>query len=123
MNKKATIVGIMSTIFTLSAILLNTPYLNTAYAQAQEGPPGEAGVTDEPLSPFTPCPGEGACPLNQTQPETATELEEYAGSDQAILANDTDISNPNNTGLGRAVDVNEREDCMQVPGNTAEDCP
>jgi hypothetical protein len=116
MNKKATIMGTLSTIFTLSAILLNTPYLNTAYAQ--EGPPGEAGVTDEPDSPFT--------PLNQTQleePETATGLEEEAGSDQAILANDTDISNPNNTGLGRSVGVNEREDCMQVPGNTAEDCP
>jgi hypothetical protein len=112
MNKKATIVGILSTIFTLSAILLNTPYLNTAYAQ--EGPPGEAGVTDEPDSPFT--------PFNQTGPETATQLEEYAGSDEAILANDTDISNPNNTAFD-ATGVNEREDCMQVPGNTPEDCP
>ena len=112
MNKKASIVGILSTLFTLSAILLNTPYLNTAYAQ--EGPPGEAGVTDEPESPFT--------PFNQTCPETATELEEYAGSDAAILANDTAISNPNNTALD-ATDVNIREDCMQIPGNTAEDCP
>ena len=112
MNKKATVVGILSTIFTLSAILLNTPYLNTAYAQ--EGPPGEAGVTDEPDSPFT--------PFNQTGPETAAQLEEYAGSDEAILANDTDISNPNNTAFD-ATGVNEREDCMQVPGNTPEDCP
>ena len=112
MNKKATIVGILSTIFTLSAILLNTPYLNTIYAQ--EGPPGEAGVTDEPDSPFT--------PFNQTGPETATELEEDAGSDEAIFANDTDISNPNNTAFD-ATGVNEREDCMQIPGNTAEDCP
>jgi hypothetical protein len=91
---------------------LNTPYLNTAYAQ--EGPPGEAGVTDEPDSPFT--------PFNQTGPETAAELEEYAGSDEAVLANDTDISNPNNTALD-ATGVNVREDCMQVPGNTPEDCP
>jgi hypothetical protein len=112
MNKKASIVGILSTLFTLSAILLNTPYLNTAYAQ--EGPPGEAGVTDEPLSPFT--------PFNQTGPETATELEEDAGSDQAILQNDTTISNPNNT-MADATAVNEREECMQIPGNTAEDCP
>ena len=112
MNKKATIVGILSTIFTLSAILYNTPYLNTIYAQ--EGPPGEAGVTDEPDSPFT--------PFIQTGPETATELEEDAGSDEAILANDTDISNPNNTAFD-ATGVNEREDCMQIPGNTAEDCP
>jgi hypothetical protein len=112
MNRKASIVGILSTLFTLSAILLNTPYLNTAYAQ--EGPPGEAGVTDEPLSPFT--------PFNQTGPETATELEEDAGSDQAILENDTTISNPNNT-MSDATAVNEREECMQIPGNTAEDCP
>lgn len=112
MNKKASIVGILSTLFTLSAILLNTPYLNPAYAQ--EGPPGEAGVTDEPESPFT--------PFNQTGPETATELEEYAGSDEAILENDTDISNPNNT-MSDATAVNEREECMQIPGNTAEDCP
>jgi hypothetical protein len=112
MNKKASIIGVLSTLFTLSAISLNTPYLNTAYAQ--EGPPGEAGVTDEPESPFT--------PFNQTGPETATELEEYAGSDEAILANDTDISNPNNTALD-ATSVNEREECMQIPGNTAEDCP
>ena len=112
MNKKASIVGILSTLFTLSAILLNTPYLNTAYAQ--EGPPGEAGVTDEPESPFT--------PFNQTGPETDTELEEYAGSDEAILENDTDISNPNNT-MSDATAVNEREECMQIPGNTAEDCP
>ncbi len=113
MNKKATIVGILSTIFTLSAILLNTPYLNTIYAQ--EGPPGEAGVTDEPESPFTE-------QSNQTGPETAAGLEAEAGSDQAILANDTDISNPNNTAFD-ATGVNEREDCMQIPGNTAEDCP
>jgi hypothetical protein len=104
MNKKATIVGTLSTIFTLSAILLNTSYLNTAYAQ--EGPPGEAGVTDEPESPFT--------PFNQTGPETATELEEFAGSDQSDLANDTDISNPNNTVMD-ADAVNLREDCMQLP--------
>ncbi|MGH9977290.1 MAG: hypothetical protein ACRD8Z_15865 [Nitrososphaeraceae archaeon] len=112
MNKKASIVGILATLFTLSAILLNTPYLNTGYAQ--EGPPGEAGVTDESEPDFA--------PLNMTGPETATELEGIEGSDEAIMANDTDISNPNNTMLD-ATGVNEREECMQVPGNTAEDCP
>ncbi|MGA7368515.1 MAG: hypothetical protein WBX01_05250 [Nitrososphaeraceae archaeon] len=116
MNKKATAVGILSTLFTLSAVLMNTQYSSVVLAQ-EEGPPGEAGVTDEPESPFT--------PFNETateEPETATELEEYAGSDQAILANDTAISNPNNTVLD-STDVNIREDCMQIPGNTAEDCP
>jgi hypothetical protein len=112
MYKKATVVGTLSAIFTLSAIMLNTPYLNTAYAQ--QGPPGEAGVTDEQEPYFA--------PLNETGPETATEFDELAGSDEAILANDTDISNPNNTALD-ATGVNEREDCMQIPGNTAEDCP
>ena len=102
------------TLFMLAAILLNIPYLNTAYAQT-EGPPGEAGVTDEPESPF---PEQS----NQTGPETAAGLEAAAGSDQAILENDTDISNPNNT-MSDATAVNEREECMQVPGNTAEDCP
>jgi hypothetical protein len=107
-----TIMGTLSAIFTLSTILFNAPYLNTAYSQ--EGPPGEAGVTDEPEPDFP--------PLNMTGPETATEFEEIAGSDAAILANDTDISNPNNTMLD-ATGVNIREDCMQIPGNTAEDCP
>jgi hypothetical protein len=113
MNNNSTIVVVPVTLFMLSAVLLNTPYVNTAYAQ--EGPPGEAGVTDEPESPFTEQP-------TQPGPETATELEEAAGSDEAILANDTTISNPNNTALD-ATAINEREDCMQIPGNTAEDCP
>lgn len=112
MNKKATILGILSTLFTLSAILMNASHSNVALAQ--EGPPGEAGVTDE-QEPYFP-------PLNMTGPETATEFEEIAGSDAAILANDTAISNPNNTVLD-ATGINIREDCMQVPGNTAEDCP
>jgi hypothetical protein len=66
---------------------------------AQEGPLGEAGVTNEPLSPFT--------PFNKTGPETDTELDKFAGSDEAILANDTAISNPNNTVLDSTA-VNQR---------------
>lgn len=109
MNKKATVVSTLSTIFALSAILIGTPYLNSVSAQV----PGEAGSNAS--DPYF-------APLNMTGPETATEFEEIAGSDAAILANDTAISNPNNTMLD-ATDVNIREDCMQVPGNTAEDCP
>jgi hypothetical protein len=112
MYNKATLLGTLSTIFALSAILMNTPFLNSASAQV--GPPGEAGVTDEQEPDFA--------PLNMTGPETATEFEDIAGSDAAILANDTAISNPNNTALD-ATDINMREDCMQIPGNTAEDCP
>ena len=112
MNKNATIVGILSTIFTLSTILLNTPYLNSAYAQVS-GTPGEAGVKNASEPYFA--------PLNMTGPETATEFGQ-AGADEPVLANDTDISNPNITALD-STSVNEREDCMSVPGNTAEDCP
>jgi hypothetical protein len=112
MNKKATIVGILSALFTLSTILLNTPYLNTAYAQVS-GTPGEAGVKNASEPYFA--------PLNMTGPETATEFGQ-AGADEPVLANDTDIGNPNITALG-STSVNEREDCMSIPGNTAEDCP
>ncbi|MGA6992095.1 MAG: hypothetical protein WBX81_16880 [Nitrososphaeraceae archaeon] len=112
MNKKATIVGILSTLFTLSTILLNTPYLNTAYAQVS-GTPGEAGVKNASEPYFA--------PLNMTGPETANEFGQ-AGLDEPVLANDTDISNPNITALD-STSVNEREDCISIPGNTAEDCP
>jgi hypothetical protein len=106
MNKKVTAVGILSTLLTLSAVMMSAQYSNVALAQ-DEGPPGEAGVIDEPESPFEPEP-------NMTGPETATEFEEIAGSDAALLANDTDISDPNNT-MADATDVNLREDCMELP--------
>ena len=56
-----------------------------------------------------------------TGPETANEFGQ-AGLDEPVLANDTDISNPNITALD-STSVNEKEDCMSIPGNTAEDCP
>jgi hypothetical protein len=107
MNKKATTVGILSTMLILSAVLMNAQYSSVVLAQEGEGPPGEAGVIDEPESPFAPEP-------NMTGPETATEFEELAGSDEAILANDTAISDPNNTMLD-ATGINLREDCMELP--------
>ena len=112
MNKKATIIGILSTVFTLSAILLNTPHLNTAYAQGV-GTPGEAGVKNASEPYFA--------PLNMTGPETATEFGQ-AGADEPVLANDTAISNPG-INVEDAATINAREDCMSIPGNTAEDCP
>lgn len=111
MNKKATAVGILSTLFTLSAVLTTAQYSNVVLAQG-EGPPGEAGVTDEPESPF-PLENE-SLPLAENQTETATEFEEIAGSDQAIMTNDTDISNINNTEESD-IAINMREDCMQLP--------
>ena len=94
-------------------LLLNTSYLNTAYGQ--EGPPGEAGVTDEPLSPFTPT-------SNQTGPETAEELANLIGNDTAIILNNTAISNLHNTLLD-SIDVNIREDCMKLPDSSVLYCP
>ena len=110
MNKKATAVGILSTLFILSAIL-TTPQATSIVLAQGEGPPGEAGVTDEPESTF---PLENETVFVENQTETATEFEDIAGSDQAIMGNDTDISNVNNTDESD-VGINMREDCMQLP--------
>lgn len=110
MNKKATAVGILSTLFILSAIL-TTPQATSIVLAQGEGPPGEAGVTDEPESTF---PLENETVFAENQTETATEFEDIAGSDQAIMGNDTDISNVNNTDESD-VGINMREDCMQLP--------
>jgi hypothetical protein len=94
-------------------LLLNTSYLNAAYGQ--EGPPGEAGVTDEPLSPFTPTP-------NHTGPETAEEWGNLIGDNTAIILNNTAISNLHNTLLD-SIDVNIREDCIKLPDSSVLYCP
>jgi hypothetical protein len=60
--------------------------------------------------------------MSENRTETAAEFGALAGGNEAILANDTDISNPNNTALS-STGTNEREACMELPGNTAEDCP
>jgi hypothetical protein len=97
----------------IPVLLLNTSYLNTAYGQ--EGPPGEAGVTDEPLSPFTPT-------ANQTGPETAEELANLIGNNTAIILNDTAISNLHNTLLD-SIGINIREDCIRLPDSSMLYCP
>lgn len=109
MHKKATAVGILSILFTLSTILMNASYSNEALAQ--QGTPGEVGSGNK-SEPYFP-------PLNLSGPETAQELE---GNNSAILSEDTSISNPNNTALS-STGTNEREACMELPGNKAEDCP
>ena len=51
MNKKVTAVGIVSALFTLSAILVNVQYSNVALAQyPPPPPPGEAGVINEQVN-------------------------------------------------------------------------
>ena len=55
--------------------------------------------------------------------ETATEFADVIeGNDTTTIANDTNISNTNNT-LADSTDVNIKEDCMQVPGQSEPYCP
>ena len=55
--------------------------------------------------------------------ETATEFADVIeGNDTTIIENDTNIENTNNT-LPDSTDVNIREDCMQVPGQSEPYCP
>ena len=55
--------------------------------------------------------------------ETATEFADVIeGNDTTTIANDTNISNTNNTGED-SIDVNIKEDCMQVPGQSEPYCP
>ena len=55
--------------------------------------------------------------------ETATEFADVIeGNDTATIQNNTNIGNTNNT-LADSTDVNIREDCMQVPGQSEPYCP
>ena len=44
------------------------------------------------------------------------------GNDTSIIQNNTNIGNTNNT-LEDSTDVNIREDCMQIPGQSEPYCP
>lgn len=55
--------------------------------------------------------------------ETATEFADVIeGNDTSDIANNTNIGNTNNT-LADSTDVNIKEDCMQVPGQSKPYCP
>jgi hypothetical protein len=56
-------------------------------------------------------------------PETAEQFADLIeGNDTAIILNDTDIGNVNNTVLD-SIDVNIGEDCMKLPNSTTLYCP
>jgi hypothetical protein len=56
-------------------------------------------------------------------PETAEQFANLIeGNDTAIILNDTDIGNVNNTVLD-SIDVNIKEDCMKLPNSTVLYCP
>lgn len=56
-------------------------------------------------------------------PETAEQFADLIeGNDTAIILNDTNIGSLNNT-LLNSIDINIREDCMNVPNSTVLYCP
>jgi hypothetical protein len=54
--------------------------------------------------------------------ETIKALDNLLGDDQVIIINGTSISNPNNT-LQDSINVNIKEDCMQLPNSRHLYCP
>jgi hypothetical protein len=56
-------------------------------------------------------------------PETAEQFADLIeGNDTAIILNDTNIGDVNNTVLD-SIDVNIKEDCMNLPNSTVLYCP
>ena len=115
-NKVNVTLGTTLALAILSLSLVNISHTDIVFAQSEidPGTPGEVGTTNN-TEPYYP-------PLNETGPETIQSLENIEGSNAAILGNDTNISNPNNTLLDSTT-VNEQEDCMSVPNQTSPDCP
>ena len=120
------IIATLGTVFALSILslsLVSTGYtaivfaqteIDTAQTEIDPGTPGEVGTTNN-TEPYYP-------PLNETGPETIQSLENIEGSNAAFFANNTDVSNPNNTALDSTT-VNTQEDCIQVPNQTSSVCP
>ncbi len=121
-NKKTVMAVLISTLFVISIITLAEYHSNTIYAQTTNGPsgeiisgtPGEVGTKNNTESSGT--------ISNLTGPETIQSLENLTGSNAAILANDTNISNPNITALDSTA-VNYQEACIGTNNRTSEVCP
>jgi hypothetical protein len=54
--------------------------------------------------------------------ETIESLDKLLGNNTAIILNDTNISNPNNTLLD-SININIKEDCMTLPNSNHLYCP
>jgi hypothetical protein len=54
--------------------------------------------------------------------ETIESLDKLLGNNTAIILNDTNISNPNNTLLD-SININIKEDCMKLPNSEHMYCP
>lgn len=114
--KKSVMFGMTPALLVLiaSAISGVVPTIAFATTEIDPGTPGEVGTTNN-TEPYYP-------PLNLTGPETIESFENIEGSNADIMGNNTDISDTNNT-LSDSLTVNEQEDCMQLPNQSAVDCP
>ena len=54
--------------------------------------------------------------------ETIESLDKLLGNNTAIILNNTNISNPNNTLLD-SININIKEDCMKLPNSNHLYCP
>ena len=67
-----------------------------------------------------------AQPVRNPFPNNTETAEQIAnvieGNDTAVILNDTDISNVNNTLLS-SIGINIKEDCMRLPNSTVIYCP
>jgi hypothetical protein len=102
------------TIFALFATTFAGPLSDLAIAQTITGTPGEVGTTNNSEAYYP--------PVNETGPETIETLEGIEGSNEAIFANDTNISNPNITAANSET-INAQEECMRLNNQSAVDCP
>ncbi len=116
MNQTSNILMIVMvpTILALLATAFAGPLSGVAVAQIVTGTPGEVGTTNESEDYYP--------PVNETGPETIQTLEGITGSDQALMGNDTNISNPNIT-ASDAGKVNSQEECMRLNNQSAVACP
>ena len=94
--------ALVLSILSLTAVFLYTASIDTnRQAIAQQQPPEKFPVP----------------------PETASQFADLVeGNDTAIILNDTDIGDVNNTVLD-SIDVDIDEDCMKIPDSTTLYCP
>jgi len=108
------LIVMVPTFFALFATAFAGPLPEIAVAQIINGTPGEVGTKNNSEAYYA--------PLNLTGPETIQSLEGIEGSNAAIFANNIDISNPNIT-ADQSDQINIQEDCMQLPNQSAINCP
>lgn len=115
-NQNIFALGTAFTFLTLVLTLASANAMHFAYAQGGEldpGTPGEVGTSNNTEPDYK--------PLNLTGPETIQSLEGIEGSNAGFFANDSSISNPNNTAAD-SIDINQQEACIGVANQSSSDC-